>query len=185
MSKKTEQFDAIITNPEALRRHHAIAALIDTPHDAAIRKQTDAVHAALLPRLADNLRAASTPGTFDAQMFTANHIAPWFRVSMIDALLDWTEGKSRTCMHAPDGNPPQAIHACAWKPGLIVCDHCQAMLMLPAKHPDRYRCDSCGRLDPNIRTYATVIGPLAYQAGACADCNPFHADNTDTTRATQ
>ena len=103
-------------------------------------------------------------------------IDEWLRLGLLDSYCRWADGTARTCLHAPDPRRPQPVWSAAWKPGLIVCTACLALLRLRGE-ADR-RCDCCGRVcagiehNDGIYTMTVWLGALAYQAGACKDCRP-------------
>lgn len=103
-------------------------------------------------------------------------IVEWVRLGMLDILLKWFDGTALTCIHRPSPNSPEPVWAAAWKPGVIVCDRCTDMLAVTGVADST--CDGCGHVcqglpHDGITPFATFIGCLGYQVGACDSC---HAD---------
>jgi hypothetical protein len=97
----------------------------------------------------------------------------WLRLGMLDALLAWSNDKSRTCDHRPDVHFPQPVWAAAWKQGLVVCELCTDLLKISGAADKT--CDGCGHpcagtsADP-IFPVSLLAGAFCYLAGACQDC---------------
>lgn len=112
-----------------------------------------------------------------AQMYvSSNDVPDWLRLGALDALCQWAAGTGSTCVHMPTTDRPQPVWAVAWKPGLVVCTGCSAMLK-PVGVIEKV-CDSCGHVcqgvdagDP-ITDVSIVVGTLSYSAGVCNACIP-------------
>jgi hypothetical protein len=109
------------------------------------------------------------------------HVAPaeidgWLRLGAVATLAQWFCGRGRTCVHSPDPRLPAPVFSCAWKPGLVVCARCLALLAAPRRVDNV--CDRCGRPCAGVESgdaivpLAVVVGALTYQAGACGECVP-------------
>lgn len=100
----------------------------------------------------------------------------WIRLGIIDALVTWLAGKSRTCMHDPSPSRPQPMFAAAWKPGLVVCKQCIHLLPCVRNSKADRTCDSCGTVcegvehDDPIYPSVTAFGALTFMFGVCGDC---------------
>ncbi len=161
----------------------------------------DTVMANLTPEMADDIRRIMPPGAHD-QLLAAqdealaltqasmhathgvanmgytphNDVPEWIRLGVYDTLVQWAEGRARTCIHMPDIRKPQPAHACAWKPGLVVCSLCTPMIGCSGVADKT--CDGCGHIcegvdagDP-ITAPAIVVGALVYRFGCCNNCLP-------------
>ena len=114
-----------------------------------------------------------TTGKAAQQMPTAR-VDDWLRLGLLDTFTKWIAGKGKTCYHNPNYMRPEPIWACAWKPGLVVCNYCQHLLR--AADIVDSTCDCCGHVCAGINAgdpiYPVTIwfGALGYRAGMCSDC---------------
>ena len=147
------------------------------PISDALRERADAAK-----RDARALIEAATPGAQCHHPLYSN-VPGWLRLGLLDTISAWAAGTARTCMHAPD---PWMITtapawSAAWRPRLVVCTRCVALLRIP-KAMDNI-CDGCGHActgvdngDP-IFPVTTMMGALSYTAGACSDCHTHPEDS--------
>jgi hypothetical protein len=98
----------------------------------------------------------------------------WVRLGALDTLVRWADGTARVCLHNPCISRPEPVFSAAYKPGLVVCGECVALLRVRGVE-DR-TCDSCGRVcqgieaDDPIYPVAVVVGALNFGAGVCGHC---------------
>ena len=120
------------------------------------------------------LRAATATGP--PEQLPPSGVDDWMRLGLLDTLLAWFAGTGNTCLHMPDPRRPEPVWSCAWKPRLVVCNHCLHLLKT-AGDADR-TCDCCGHLcagtdtDDPIYICTVLLSALTYQAGTCRDCLP-------------
>jgi hypothetical protein len=168
----------------AVELYEALAKLGDMLA-ALTLQQGDELRASMPPgimALADQANAAQAQSIAWAEHGDCVAYVPrtgvdeWIRLGLLDALINWIDGRGRTCMHAPDYRRPEPVFACAWKPGLVVCAQCTHLLGVTGIADAT--CDRCGRLcegieaDDPIYTGTIWLGELAYEFGTCGDCRP-------------
>lgn len=165
------ELDAVLT-----RLAEMLAAL--TPQERAELRA--ALPADVLAQ-ADQVLAAQSVGlglriAAGDERVLCREVDDWIRLGLLDVLLQWVGGHSRTCMHAPHWRRPQPVFSCAWKPGLVVCIQCVALLK--ATGIADKTCDCCGHVCAGVEAGDAVwggsvfIGELCYEFGTCADCRP-------------
>ena len=124
----------------------------------------------------ESIRAAaslSADGTM-AQMLYTPDTPEWLRLTLFATHGDWIKGVSRTCMHAPSPELPQAVIAAAGRPGLVVCAKCVLMLRPPTREAGS-TCDVCGHICTSAEgdlIYAGSItrSTLTLTFGVCGSC---------------
>jgi hypothetical protein len=98
-------------------------------------------------------------------------IPRWLRLSVIETLLSFGQGRTSTCLHNPSAQTLAPVVAAAWHPGLVTCPRCVYLLRTP-KGTDRC-CDDCGRdctdaggVFPGLTQY----GRLLFMFATCGTC---------------
>jgi hypothetical protein len=101
----------------------------------------------------------------------------WVHRGCCGAFDQWLDGKASTCIHAPVYSKPQPVWACAWKPGMVVCEQCLLLFNVATLAEDR-TCDGCGRVvggpengDP-MYSGGVGIDNFMFKVGMCGDCLP-------------
>lgn len=165
--------------------------------DDYLSNLTEEERAALRPQrytaLWDQVDAAAAEGIklaerelgHDAAWVPHKGIIEWVRLGMLDVLLKWFNKEALTCIHMPTPDRPEPVYAAAWKPGVVVCVQCLALLT--AVGVADTICDGCGHEckgppDDGITPFTTFAGSLGYQAGVCDSC---HADVRRVEREAQ
>lgn len=157
--------DEFVTWVRSLPREEALRVLREMPPTpTALRDQLEAARA-------DAVRVAEMLGGDDAFFGGA---PGWASLSATDALVSWSEGESRTCMHNPDPLRPSPVFACAWKPRLIVCAECTHLFRV--SHSAPAACDGCGFVCSGvegcdgIHPVSYTFGMVVFLMGFCGRC---------------
>lgn len=168
MSPESEKLaaalDEALSDPEVMRQLASppvreLLNLVVDPEAAAARER---VHAEIDRKLLS--RGGSGRWT------QRREVAGWVRLGMLSALTAWVAGEARTCPHNPRPDGPVPGLAAAWKPGIVVCPLCVALLAVDSVE-ENMRCDGCGRVSADgCRALDVNNGSMRFRAGSCSDC---------------
>lgn len=144
---------------------HDVATLAAAPDPTGIAAQIRAAGG----QQHEQLRALADAHGLSTRRDSPADVPEWLRLGAVQAFAEYALGQSRTCMHAPTLRRPQPVHAVAWRPGLVTCTGCTALLK--AIGAEDRRCDRCGRIGDLIWPTTVQLGPLSYSVGECPDCH--------------
>lgn len=94
----------------------------------------------------------------------------WLRLSALDAIASYLNGRAHTCPHLPR----LPVVAAAWRPGVAVCLQCMPVFHV-ADATVNATCDGCGHVcaglpDDPITPGIAQVGQLVFLYGVCRDC---------------
>jgi len=103
-------------------------------------------------------------------------IPPWLMEGLVATLKAWLTGKARTCRHDPMPDRPSPVFGAAWRPGMVTCPPCAALLGGRDNTVEGMTCDKCARVvsgvehGDGIHPSVVQVGLLLYQFGVCGPC---------------
>jgi hypothetical protein len=154
------ELDRLLTDPD-------LAALVKPGADP----RTDQMTAAKTEASRLNEHAIRSGMYRGSLPIPAAQIPEWIRLGALTELYEWFHNRSATCVHHPVAGHPEPVIAGAWKPGMVVCQHCEHLLNLPSRSAVNRRCDHCGTVVREIYPNAFQVGPLTWRFGVCEDCH--------------
>lgn len=163
----------------------ALDRLITDPHDheelKVLRAEvpqwlSDQIEAAIVDAARQATRGIAIGRAINTRALAARDHAVWVRHGALETLVLWIGGKAATCVHSPSPRRAQPIYAAAWRPRLVVCGQCTALLAKPHWRDAEHYCEGCtyegtSPLDLTTaerpRLSGVQFGVLTYSFGTC------------------
>lgn len=171
--------DELITNPD---NHEVIRRVRDTT-PVGFRDQAKAAARESWGYAA----SALVTGTLKSVTRSVPSTHPvWARHALFEAVIVWTNGLGRVCLHSPTPRAPQPVYAAMWVPRLMVCARCTPLLGCRGLSVAERTCPNCRRItagpgtDDPLYLYGIQTGALTFSFAVCAQCRYWKTD--DKTR---
>lgn len=168
--------DELLTNPV----HRGVVQKVKDAITVGFRDQVQAA-------VAESQRyveSALATGVLKSQHCVAARANPqWVRYALFEALIVWTNGLGRVCVHNPSARAPQPVYAAMWRPRVMVCARCTPLLGCRGLSAQERTCPNCRRItagpgtDDRLHLHGIQSGALTFSFAVCADCRYWeHSD---------